>query len=166
MAVNEKGQKIGLQKDGSVVCAENDWCLEFVRNLPWNEKKIRKTGPWLTKDEIEGTVATKYMNYQSEENYIDPNNPFRTGVNIPELRKDENRGVKKRSKDNEKIAEFNQIHEKVREVPGQDQNTNMNASDSLDEDDEAFVDEFGNVIDDETQEAIAAKAKELLARKT
>ena len=81
------------------------------------------------------------------------------------MRKDENRAAKNRSKDKEKLlkdAEFDQIHEKVREVPGQDQDTNMNTSD-LDEDDEAFVDEFGNVIDNESQEAIAAKAKELLA---
>ena len=40
MAVNEsestnETKKIGKQKDGSVVAAENDWCLDFVKNLPW-----------------------------------------------------------------------------------------------------------------------------------
>ena len=40
MAVNEsestnETKQIGKQKDGSVVASENDWCLSFVRNLPW-----------------------------------------------------------------------------------------------------------------------------------
>ena len=45
MAVNSESTKkeiekqeekeIGKQKDGSLVCAENDWCLNFVANLPW-----------------------------------------------------------------------------------------------------------------------------------
>ena len=40
MAVNSESTKkeiekeIGKQKDGSLV-AENDWCLNFVANLPW-----------------------------------------------------------------------------------------------------------------------------------
>ena len=28
-------KEIGKQKDGSLVAAENDWCLNFVSNLPW-----------------------------------------------------------------------------------------------------------------------------------
>ena len=42
MAVNSESTKkeieekeIGKQKDGSLVVAENDWCLNFVANLPW-----------------------------------------------------------------------------------------------------------------------------------
>ena len=45
MAVNSESTKkeiekqeekeIGKQKDGSLVTAENDWCLKFVSNLPW-----------------------------------------------------------------------------------------------------------------------------------
>ena len=31
----EKQKEIGKQKDGSLVAAENDWCLNFVSNLPW-----------------------------------------------------------------------------------------------------------------------------------
>ena len=31
----QEEKEIGKQKDGSLVCAENDWCLNFVANLPW-----------------------------------------------------------------------------------------------------------------------------------
>lgn len=55
-------------------------------------------------------------------------------------------------------AEFDQIHEKVREVTGKD-----DSKDSSDED-EPFVDEYGNVVDNASNEdAIAAKTKELLS---
>ena len=47
----EKQKEIGKQKDGSLVAAENDWCLNFVSNLPWADTNnaLRKSGPWMTK---------------------------------------------------------------------------------------------------------------------
>ena len=48
MAVNTESTKdeIGKQKDGSLTAEENDWCIDFVRNLPWAETNnaLRKTG--------------------------------------------------------------------------------------------------------------------------
>ena len=96
------------------------------------------------------------MNYQTEDAYVNPNNLTKAGPNIPELYKKENRSQKKKDKPQ---AEFDQIHEKVREVPGKD--ATVEGSDE--EEDEPFVDEFGNVVDkDSNEDAITARAKELL----
>lgn len=79
------------------------------------------------------------------------------------IKKQENRAKKKR--DVQKGADFDQIHEKVREIKGDQKfgDDSNNATDSEAEG-EPFIDEFGNVIDDhESQDAIAAKAKELLS---
>ena len=85
----EKQKEIGKQKDGSLVTAENDWCLNFVSNLPWADSNnaLRKSGPWMTKSEIDGSYAARYMNYETEDLYINPNDPTGSGVNIPELHK-------------------------------------------------------------------------------
>ena len=45
----------------------------------------RKSGPWMTKSEIDGSYAARYMNYETEDLYINPNDPTGSGVNIPEL---------------------------------------------------------------------------------
>ena len=68
----QKEKEIGKQKDGSLVTAENDWCLNFVSNLPWADTNnaLRKSGPWMTKSEIEGTHAASFMNYETEAPYI------------------------------------------------------------------------------------------------
>ena len=55
------------------------------------------------------------MNYQTEDAYVNPNNITKAGPNIHDLYKKENRSQKKKDKPQ---AEFDQIHEKVREVTG------------------------------------------------
>ena len=49
------------------------------------EWPLRKSGPWMTKSEIDGSYAARYMNYETEDLYINPNDPTGSGVNIPEL---------------------------------------------------------------------------------
>ena len=37
--------------------------------------------------EIDGSYAARYMNYETEDLYINPNDPTGSGVNIPDLHK-------------------------------------------------------------------------------
>ena len=39
----------------------------------------------MTQSEIDGSYAARYMNYETEDLYINPNDPTGSGVNIPEL---------------------------------------------------------------------------------
>ena len=41
----------------------------------------------MTKSEIDGSYAARYMNYETEDLYINPNDPTGSGVNIPDLHK-------------------------------------------------------------------------------
>ena len=49
------------------------------------EWPLRKSGPWMTKSEIDGTHSARYMNYETEEPYINRNDPIVSGMNIPGL---------------------------------------------------------------------------------
>ena len=82
MAVNEESSSIlpeaqtstknGINKDGSLVCDENDYCLQFMRNFQW-DKPVQRTPsdfPWITPKEFEESYTYKYLNYQMEEGYI------------------------------------------------------------------------------------------------
>ena len=39
----------------------------------------------MTKSEIDGTHSARYMNYETEEPYINRNDPIVSGMNIPGL---------------------------------------------------------------------------------
>ena len=47
---------------------------------------------------IESTYASRYMNYQTEDAYVNPNNLTKAGPNIHDLYKKENRSTKKKDK--------------------------------------------------------------------
>ena len=73
-------KEYGLQNDGSlVVDEENDYCVQYLRNINWNSKPIERTTaafPWITKDEFKNSMTHKYMHYQTEDGYCNPNDPL------------------------------------------------------------------------------------------
>ena len=73
-------KEYGLQNDGSlVVDEENDFCVQYLRNINWNAKPIERTTaafPWITKDEFKNSMTHKYLHYQTEDGYCNPNDPL------------------------------------------------------------------------------------------
>ena len=160
MAVNKS--TYGLQKDGSVQCHEDDYCLQFMRNYTW-DKTVQRTPadfPWITPDEFKESYTYKYLNYQMEEGYINPDDPLHTGESIKDLRKGETRSQSLASKRKKTAAaaeqEFSTIAQGVKEVK------DGKGDDEVE--DEVFVDEFGNVIDNDQDldSDLAAKAMALM----
>ena len=129
MAVNEAGSsatqenkstKFGINKDGSLECDDNDYCLQFMRNFQW-DKPVQRTPndfPWISPEEFEESYTYKYLNYQMEEGYIDPNDPLHTGESIKDLRKNETRiqSLASKRKKTQSGQEFSTIAQGVREV--------------------------------------------------
>ena len=142
-------KEYGLQNDGSlVVDEENDYCVQYLRNINWNSKPIERTTaafPWITKDEFKNSMTHKYMHYQTEDGYCNPNDPLATGENVKNLRADENRERSRAASRKNKTGfdDFNQLHQEVREVK------EAGANDDEEEDDDDFLDEYGNIKDPE-----------------
>ena len=153
----------GLKKDGSVKCDEDDYCLEFMRNFSWSTSVQRSSSdfPWITHEEFQDSYTYKYLNYEMEEGYINPDDPLHTGESIRDLRKNETRlqsVVSKRRKTAKEAAEFQSLAQGVREVKGDE------AGIAEEEEEDVFVDEYGNVLDSDTlaDTALAAKARALM----
>jgi hypothetical protein len=113
----EQEKKIGLQKDGSVVVDEkNDYCAAFLKTLDW-KRPLRTTTsdiPWINEEDWKQSAAFRYMTYQQEEAYINPDNPILNGENVRDLRKDENRT--KSSKASKAAKDFSVTHQAVTEM--------------------------------------------------
>ena len=150
MAVNKEEPEVGMTKSGSLKVKEDDYLVNFARNIDWNSE-IRQDKPFMTREIFEGTYAQKWMNYELEELYINENDYLKSGENFPLLQKEENRSKKVRKGAQD---EFSVSKQSVREI--------NNGEESDDED--AFLDEYGNVIE-KSEAEIAKKADKLLKEK-
>ena len=86
--MEDEQKKIGMTKDGSlVVDEENDYAIQFLKNIDWNRplKKTTSSIPFISKEEFSNTMAMKYMNYECEALYVDDTDPM-IGENIKDLR--------------------------------------------------------------------------------
>ena len=86
--IEDEQKKFGMTKDGSlVVDEENDYAIQFLKNIDWNRplKKTTSSIPFISKEEFSNTMAMKYMNYEFEALYVDDTNPL-IGENIKDLR--------------------------------------------------------------------------------
>ena len=154
----------GLKKDGSVKCQETDYCLEFMRHFTWTNVQ-RSTGefPWITQEEFQDSYTFKYLNYEMEDGYINPDDPLHTGESLRDLRKNETRvqsiSSKRKRTANAKESEFQSIAQGVKEVKGDQDGT----VEDDEEDEDVFLDEYGNVIEpDKADTDLSAKAKALM----
>ena len=86
--MEDEQKKFGMTKDGSlVVDEENDYAIQFLKNIDWNRplKKTTSSIPFISKEEFSNTMAMKYMNYECEALYVDDTDPM-IGENIKDLR--------------------------------------------------------------------------------
>ena len=156
----------GLKKDGSVKCnEETDYCLEFMRHFSWNTNVQRSTSqfPWITPEEFQDSYTYKYLNYEMEDGYINPDDPLHTGESLRDLRRDETRlqslQSKRKRTANAKESDFQTIAQSVKEVKGGNQDV------AEDDEEDVFLDEYGNVIESDALSAdkdLSAKAKALM----
>jgi hypothetical protein len=147
--------KFGLQPTTLAVCMdrENDYCLEYFRNMECWIRPVHKTPahtPWIEADKLtwERSYALKYINYEAEPGSVNLDNPLQ----MTEENELKMRISKKKGKGKKKGVEgdFSVTEEGVVEVQKEDADDDISS-----DEDEDFLDAYGNVIDP-SQKAAAA----------
>ena len=135
--------------------------LDFLNGINWNRPLERSASdcPWITPEEFKQTYMHKFMNYQCEENYFDPTNPLVNGENISDLRENENR-MQSKKPGKSGFDKFSHIQQSVTEIKASTPEDEKNEDGKEGDDDEDdFIDEFGNIKDPDMEPPPSANSK-------
>lgn len=147
-------EELGLQESGSVkVDRDNDYCFAYLGGLNWNRplKNTTSTKTWSDPYEWKTSMSWRHMNYEMEYEFLDMNNPTNYGL-LPNLRLMENR---RKNRKKVEFQDFSLNQQEVREVKPSGQEESNGKGDE----DEDFMDEFGNIKDSDEEEEVSNMTK-------